>query len=164
MAARGADKGLTGILRVAAAPTFARITVIPTSCPIYGAAPATCCGHSARDDRPIDLIAEGSIFACGMGTLQDSGRGGAQFATSRRSVLATTDYLTRHGYPQHPHDLSQHEALILANSMIPGSLRALKSKNVVLNGRLHLSAAEGIALPCWRIWASSRWHQIDVFP
>ncbi len=144
MAARGADKGLTGILRVAAAPTFARLHVIPHLAEFMEQHPQLKV-DIRLDDRPIDLIAEGIDICLRMGTLQDSGAVARKIATSRRSVLATTDYLTRHGHPQHPRDLSQHEALIFSQLNDTWQFkRAAEVENVVLKGRLHLSAAEGI--------------------
>lgn len=144
MAARGADKGLTGILRVAAAPTFARLHVIPHLAQFMQQHPQLKV-DIRLDDRPIDLIAEGIDICLRMGTLQDSGAVARKIATSRRSVLATTDYLTRQGHPLHPRDLSQHEALIFSQLNDTWQFkRAVEVENVVLNGRLHLSAAEGI--------------------
>lgn len=144
IAARGADKGLTGILRVAAAPTFARLHVIPQLATFMKQHPELKI-DIRLDDRPIDLISEGIDICFRMGNLQDSGAVARKLATSRRSALATAEYLSRFGYPQHPRELSQHEALIFSplNATWPFH-RGDEVENVSLQGRLHLSAAEGI--------------------
>ncbi|SFC55617.1 DNA-binding transcriptional regulator, LysR family [Kosakonia oryzae] len=144
IAARSADKGLSGILRVAAAPTFARLHVIPFL-PHFMQQHPELQVDIRLDDRPIDLIAEGIDICLRMGNLQDSGAVARKLATSRRSVLATADYLSRFGYPTHPRELSQHEALVF--SQVNDSWhfrRGDEVENVVLRGRLHLSAAEGV--------------------
>lgn len=144
MAARGADKGLTGILRVAAAPTFARLHIIPHLSQFMALHPELKV-DIRLDDRPIDLVAEGIDICLRMGTLQDSGAVARKIATSRRSALATSAYLSRHGTPNHPRDLSQHEALVFSQLNDTWQFsRGAEMENVVLNGRLYLSAAEGI--------------------
>lgn len=144
IAARGADKGLTGILRVAAAPTFARLHVIPQLATFMEQHPELKI-DIRLDDRPIDLISEGIDICLRMGNLQDSGAVARKLATSRRSALATAEYLSRFGYPQHPRELSQHEALIFSPLNATWSFhRGDEVENVSLQGRLHLSAAEGI--------------------
>ena len=144
MAARGADKGLTGTLRVAAAPTFARLHVIPSLSRFMELHPQLNVDIKL-DDRPIDLIAEGIDICLRMGTLQDSGAVARKLATSRRSVLATADYLTRSGHPKHPQELSQHEVLVFSQQNTTWQfIRNDEEVNVAVQGRLHLSAAEGI--------------------
>ncbi|MDF7660813.1 LysR substrate-binding domain-containing protein [Erwiniaceae bacterium L1_54_6] len=144
MAARGADKGLSGILRVAAAPTFARLHVIP-HLPEFMSQHPQLKIDIKLDDRPIDLVAEGIDICLRMGTLQDSGAVARKLATSQRSVLATKGYLSRYGYPKHPSELSQHEALVFSQLNDTWQFsRGNEVENVVLKGRLHLSAAEGV--------------------
>ncbi|WLI75887.1 LysR substrate-binding domain-containing protein [Kosakonia sp. H02] len=144
IAARNTDKGLSGILRVAAPPTFARLHVIPYLTQFMKQHPQLKV-DIRLDDRPIDLIAEGVDICLRMGTLQDSGAVARKLATSRRSVLATGEYLSRFGYPEHPSELSQHEALVFSQVNDTWQFsRGDEVENVVLRGRLHLSAAEGV--------------------
>src|SRR5699024_4685792 len=97
------------------------------------------------DDRPIDLVAEGIDICLRMGTLQDSGAVARKLAASQRSVLATKGYLSCYGYPKHPSELSQHEALVFSQLNDTWQFsRGNEGENVVLKGRLHLSAAEGV--------------------
>ncbi|PIJ49416.1 transcriptional regulator [Erwinia sp. OLTSP20] len=144
MAAREADKGLSGILRVAAAPTFARLHVIPHLAQFMARHPQLKIDIKL-DDRPIDLVAEGIDICLRMGSLQDSGSVARKLATSPRSVLATADYLSCHGYPRHPGELSQHDALVFSQQNDSWQFsRDNRVESVVLKGRLHLSAAEGV--------------------
>lgn len=144
IAARGADKGLTGVLRVAAAPTFSRLHIIPYLSQFMEQHPQLNV-DIRLDDRPIDLIAEGIDICLRMGALQDSGAVARKLATSPRSLLATSDYLARYGYPRHPQALSQHETLIFSQLNNAWQFtRGDEVENVTVQGRLHLSAAEGI--------------------
>jgi len=60
------------------------------------------------DDHVIDLVSEGIDVALRMGELADSSAVARRIATGRRSVIATLDYLDRHGTPLVPADLSAH--------------------------------------------------------
>lgn len=144
MAARGAGKGLTGVLRVAAAPTFSRLHVIPYLARFMDQHPQLKV-DIVLDDRPIDLVAEGIDICLRMGTLNDSSAVARKLATTRRSVLATPAYLARCGYPQHPQDLTQHQTLVFSQlNNLWRFTRAGEEESVAAESRLHLSAAEGI--------------------
>lgn len=144
MAARGAGKGLSGILRVAAAPTFSRLHVIPHLARFMEQHPQLKV-DIVLDDRPIDLVAEGIDICLRMGTLHDSSAVARKLATTRRSVLATPAYLARCGYPQHPQDLLQHQTLVFSQLNNQWRFtRAGVEESVTAESRLHLSAAEGI--------------------
>jgi len=144
LAARGAGAGLSGRLRISAAPTFARLHVIPHLPRFLDAHPGLDV-DVVLDDRTIDLIAEGIDVSLRMGTLADSGVVARKLASSRRSVLATTEYLMRAGTPRVPADLADHETLVFSQlSSVWSFSRAGAEASVLVHGRARFSAAEGI--------------------
>ncbi|ALM86010.1 LysR family transcriptional regulator [Bordetella sp. N] len=144
LAARGAGTGLSGRLRISAAPTFARLHVIPHLPRFLEAHPGLEV-DVVLDDRAIDLVAEGIDVSLRMGTLADSGAVARKLASSRRSVLATADYLARAGTPRVPGDLADHEAIVFSQlSNVWRFSRDGGETSVLLRGRARFSAAEGI--------------------
>ncbi len=67
------------------------------------------------DDRYVDVMAEGFDLAIRIGQLEDSRLVARRTARDRRLVVASPDYLDRHGVPGHPRDLTQHECLHYTN-------------------------------------------------
>ncbi len=64
------------------------------------------------NDRSIDLIQEGVDVGIRMGNLSDSNLIARQLATSPMVTVASKDYLSAHGTPQHPRDIKQHNYII----------------------------------------------------
>lgn len=144
LAARGAGAGLSGRLRLCAAPTFARLHVVPWLPRFLDAHPGLEM-DVVLDDRPIDLIAEGIDISLRMGTLADSGLVARKLASSRRSVLATSDYLALAGIPRVPADLAEHETIMFSQlSNVWSFSRDGSEVSVAVRGRTRFSAAEGI--------------------
>ncbi|OWT68109.1 MULTISPECIES: LysR family transcriptional regulator [unclassified Achromobacter] len=144
LAATGEGAGLSGRLRVSAAPTFARLHVIP-HLPRFLAAHPSLEIDVVLDDRTIDLIAEGIDVSLRMEVLADSGIVARKLASSRRSVLATAAYLKRAGRPRIPGDLANHEALVFSQlSNVWNFTRDGAETSVLVRGRARFSAAEGI--------------------
>lgn len=65
-------------------------------------------------DRIVDLVNEGFDCAIRIGELPDSKLVSIRLADNRRVVVASPDYLARHGVPQHPNELGAHRCLILS--------------------------------------------------
>lgn len=144
LAARGAGTGLSGRLRVSAAPTFARLHIIP-HLPTFLEANPSLDIDVVLDDRPIDLLAEGIDVSLRMGSLADASRVARRLASSRRSVVATTDYLARAGVPQMPAELTQHQAILFGQSTDEWRFKRDETEvSVLIMGRLRFSAAEGV--------------------
>lgn len=144
LAAKGTSAGLSGRLRVSAATTFARLHIIP-ELPRFLAEHPQLTVEIILDDRMIDLVAEGVDISLRMGTLADSTAIARKIATGGRSVLATPAYLKRVGTPRSPADLANHETIIY--SQLPNAwsfLREGAAASVSVNGRLRVSAAEGL--------------------
>ena len=63
------------------------------------------------DDRKVDLIEEGFDLAVRISDLPDSSLVARRLASCRHVVCAAPEYLQRHGIPQTPDDLHEHNTL-----------------------------------------------------
>ncbi|HRO61249.1 MAG TPA: substrate binding domain-containing protein, partial [Burkholderiaceae bacterium] len=61
--------------------------------------------------RVVDLIAEKFDVAIRIGALDDSSLVGLKLADNHRVVVCSPDYLSRHGAPNKPAELAQHQCL-----------------------------------------------------
>ena len=145
-AARGAGTGLTGRLRISATVTFARIHLIPQLAAFLAEHPHLNL-DVVLDDRTVDLVQEGIDVAFRMGTLADSSLTARRIGRSPRFVLGTPAYFERAGTPKKPADLAAHQVVVYTHD---GANRAWhfcqagSETSVVLEGRLNVSAAEGV--------------------
>ena len=64
------------------------------------------------NDRKVDLVDEGFDLAIRVSNLDDSSLIARPLARVRDRLCASPDYLLRHGVPQHPDELAQHDCLI----------------------------------------------------
>lgn len=86
LAARGEGAGLTGVLRVSAATTFARLHIVPELQEFLADHPGLEM-ELILDDRVIDLVEEGVDVSFRMGDLADSSATARRLASSPRIVL-----------------------------------------------------------------------------
>ena len=100
-----------GLLRITAPVQFGRRHIAPIATRFLDA-------HQdveielLLNDRNVDLIEEGIDIALRIGTLADSTLSARPVGHVRRQWAASPAYLARHGMPQSPADLAQHEALL----------------------------------------------------
>ena len=144
-AARGAASGLSGNLRICAAVTFGRLHIVPHLGPFLDQNPELNI-DLMLDDRNINLVEEGVDLALRLGALSDSGLTARKIAECRRVVLGTPAYFAKHGEPACPADLSEHQAIIysLGGSANGPFKKADEEQPVTINGRIRVSAAEGL--------------------
>jgi DNA-binding transcriptional LysR family regulator len=104
--ARSGSESPQGTLRVAAPIDYGLIVVSPVLAQLRARYPALkidlICG-----DHIIDLIAEGIDVTVRLGKLADSGHMAARIATLRHWLVASPEFLARHGTPATPDDLPQ---------------------------------------------------------
>ncbi len=67
------------------------------------------------NDREIDLVAEGFDLTIRLGGLMDSTLIARKLGVIHFVTAASADYLKRHGEPQHPSDLVNHQGLMYSN-------------------------------------------------
>lgn len=64
------------------------------------------------DDRFVDLVAEGVDVAVRLGRIADPNVVARKLGASRRLLVATPEYLDKHGTPKRPEDLAHHNCLL----------------------------------------------------
>ncbi|QBR01213.1 LysR family transcriptional regulator [Paraburkholderia pallida] len=145
-AARQSSESVSGRLRVSAAPTFARLHVMPVLKRFLDQHPQLEI-DIVLDDRNIDLLEEGMDVSLRMGSLDDSAMTARRISRSPRLVVGTPAYFEEAGVPATPADLSRHQAIVYSQRGGGESWsfsRNGKETAVVVSGRVRVSAAEGI--------------------
>jgi len=71
-------------------------------------------------DRIVNLLEEGLDVGIRIGELPDSSLNAIPVGYVRRVTCASSDYLAKHGMPQHPSELTKHY-LVAAHSMSPAN-------------------------------------------
>lgn len=112
---RDAGAGVAGTLRVTMSASFGRQYVSPLV-PRFLAQHPRVRLSTHLSDQVIDLVSEGFDLAIRIGALDDSTLVSRRLAPNRRVLCASPDYLKHAGTPSHPHDLAQHECLLLVGS------------------------------------------------
>jgi DNA-binding transcriptional LysR family regulator len=146
LAARGSGCGLSGKLRVSTSVCFGRLHVIP-HLSVFLAEHPDLEVELVLDDRQVDLVNEGIDVALRMGPMPDSNMVARRIAEGRRVVVATPDYLQRHGTPKSPAELAGHQAILYSGRPGWASWTFRKEGQMVsveLQGRLKMTAAEGL--------------------
>ena len=164
VAARGSASALSGRLRVSTSVCFGRLHVIPHLSAFLTEHPDLEI-ELVLDDRHLDLVNEGIDVALRMGAMPDSNMTARRIAEGRRIVVATPAYLERHGTPMSPGELISHQAVIYARGAESWKSwtfrKATAEVSVVLQGRLKVTAAEGVreAVNCdMALGVSSEWN------
>ncbi|SMB24579.1 Transcriptional regulator [Sterolibacterium denitrificans] len=149
-----------GHLRLSAPAGFGRRHVAPLVRDYLDANPELTVNLDLSD-RIVDLVNEGIDCAVRIGELTDSSLISVRLGDMRRLVVASPEYLARHGVPQCPDDLADHSCLSLGQQR-GWSFRAADgqgSQTIKVNGRfecndgavLHDWALAGRGL-AWRSW------------
>lgn len=147
-----------GTLRLAAPMSFG-ITYLTALMPGFMAAHPRLKVDIVMNDRRVDLIEEGFDAAVRIGRLADSSLVARRLATVRLFLYASPDYLARHGTPEQPADLADHQGLIYGQGTITSRWTLTDGETPVTvepqvrmvanNGEMLVAAAiagEGIAL------------------
>ena len=146
LAARGAAAGLRGRLRISAPVCFARLHIVPRLQTFLIAHPDLEL-ELLLDDRNIDLVEEGVDVALRMGPITDPAMTVRKIAERPRLVVATPDYIERHGRPDTPSGLIGHQVIIYTRDKGGETFafeRGTELVSVSLSGQLRLSATEGL--------------------
>jgi DNA-binding transcriptional LysR family regulator len=106
-----------GHLTVTASVTFGRSFLSPVVSAFLNACPRVTASVVLLD-RVVNLVEEGFDVAVRIAPMPDSGLMARRIGEIRRVLVASPDYLARHGQPQVPADLKQH-AFIAFTPLLP---------------------------------------------
>jgi DNA-binding transcriptional LysR family regulator len=109
--AAGAAHAVQGRLRVNVDPWVVRLVLAPRLSAFLAAHPLLSLGMLVRDTLG-DLVSEGVDVAVRFDEPEPSSLIARKLLETRIPVCAAPAYLARHGPPQHPRDLAQHECLL----------------------------------------------------
>jgi len=99
-----------GRLRVSASVAFGECCLLPVIPAFLECYPRIELDLSLTD-TVIDLVEDRTDIAVRSGALRDSTLKARKLLETRRVVVASPEYLVRHGLPQQPHDLLSHRCL-----------------------------------------------------
>ncbi|GGP24746.1 LysR family transcriptional regulator [Silvimonas amylolytica] len=105
---------LTGPLRISAPVTFGRMHLGPALYPFLAQHPDIQLTLDLNDRR-VDPFSDGFDAIIRHGAIQDSRLIAWTLATSQRVLVASPDYLARHGTPSSPEDLEKHRGIFYLN-------------------------------------------------
>lgn len=112
------SKGLSGTLRVSAPVTFGEIYVVGMLGRFTKAHPAVSV-DLRLNDRFLDLAAEGLDLAFRLGHFDQASLKVRRLGTFDSILVASPDYLRRHGLPKTPHEISEHACIVDTNRRNP---------------------------------------------
>lgn len=99
-----------GVLRVNSGVAFGKRVIGPLLPEFLAQYPEVSIEFT-QSDAMVDLVEEGVDVAIRFGDLKDSSMVARFLAGSRRAVVASPDYLEKHGMPSHPDDLARHNLI-----------------------------------------------------
>ncbi len=154
---------VSGLLRFAASSTFAQLYIVPLIPEFLARYPEIKLDLKLSDTR-FDLIEGSYDLALRNSALEDSSLKLRKLADDTRILCASPGYLDRHGYPEAPADLLQHQ-LIAFQDLTPKPLigpgrtaeyfdpRASASRLVMDDGRsLKLATIAGAGISMNSLW------------
>jgi DNA-binding transcriptional LysR family regulator len=107
----GGQTAPKGLLRVTVPPTFARLHMV-SKLPAFFAAYPDMAVELAALDSTETIIDDGFDLAIHSGDLPDSNLVARRFAQTMIILVATPQYLTRHGAPESPDDLNRFRSVV----------------------------------------------------
>lgn len=133
----------TGSIRVAATSAFGNKFVIPLLNDFLHTYPDIDV-DLVLDDRYVDLVKDGIDLALRVGPLADSSLVARKIGTSKRVVVASPDYLLKHGIPKTPLQLASHSCLLYTLQETPNewffSSTKYGDESVQVSGRFKASS------------------------
>jgi DNA-binding transcriptional LysR family regulator len=133
---------LFGPLRISAPVTFGRMHLGPAIYPFLVRHPAIELTLDL-DDRRVDAAADGYDAVVRHGPLADSRLMAWRLAPSRRTLVASPDYLERHGTPNSLGDLDGHRGIFYTNRGVADWRFSGPDRTTIVRGRPALRVNNG---------------------
>lgn len=156
----------SGILRLACSGVFGRLHIIPRL-PRFRARYPDIEIALHMTDGFTDLVEEGIDLAIRIGETRDGSVIARRIGTTRRVIVATPDYLARHGMPDHPEALSAHQCVVY-DRLLTGASWTMSTPDgpltVPVSGPIHVNSTEAVraaVLEGLGIGYVPVWHFID---
>lgn len=141
----GDAKNLRGTIRISGPTFFGRLHLAPVVSAFLDAHPDIAVQLSL-EDRLSDLIDERIDVALRIAQLENSSLISKRVGQVRRIVVASPDYLKRHGTPRTPEDLAKHQAVLFVNQASGPSWRFQRrdqtQQSIRVPHRLEVNRAE----------------------
>src|SRR5579859_5421525 len=100
-----------GLIRVTVPPTFARLHMVSKLPAFFDAYPDMAV-EMAASESPTTIIEDGFDLAIHSGDLPDSTLVARRFAQTNTILVATPQYVTRHGAPESPEELHRFRSVV----------------------------------------------------
>ena len=137
----------TGTLRISTSATFGRTYLLPHLKEFFQTYPDINIDLLFNDDY-VDLVKEGIDLAIRIGPLADSTLIARKIGSSPRIVVASPEYLVKHGRPRKPTDLIKHNCLFYTLQKSPDlwyfNSTQEGDESVRVSGRLKASSPDAI--------------------
>jgi DNA-binding transcriptional LysR family regulator len=104
----------SGLIRVAVPPTFARLHLV-SKLPAFFAAYPDLAIEMAASENPTTMIEDGYDLAIHSGDLPDSTLVARRLGQTLTVLVATPQYLSRHGAPESPDDLNHFRSVVFVD-------------------------------------------------
>jgi len=156
--AGGSNAAPVGHLTITASLLFGELFVMPLVVGYLEQYPGVSI-NALMLDRVTHMVEEGIDVAVRIGHLLDSTQHGVKVGEVRRVVCASPAYLTAHGRPQHPDDLSQHRVIVSAASALVRRWEFSdvgKPVDIELKSRLTVSANQAAITAASMGWGVTR--------
>ena len=101
-----------GVIRVTVPPTFARLHMVSKLSAFFAAYPDIAV-EMAASQSPATIIEDGFDLAIHSGDLPDSNLVARRFAQTMIILVATPQYLSRHGAPETPDEISRFRSVVM---------------------------------------------------
>jgi DNA-binding transcriptional LysR family regulator len=114
-----------GLLRVSVAPAFGHLYIVPRL-PALLTRYAQLTVELVSTDRSVNLVEDGIDLAIRNGELSDSTLVARKIGSTSIVMVATPEYLQKHGEPRAPEDLQDHRGILYVNAgeVRPWAMRA----------------------------------------
>lgn len=167
-----------GVLRIAAAVSFALLNIVPLL-PEFAKQYPELSFDLILEDHALDLLEERLDVAIRLAPSVEKGLEAQPLAKMVSRICASPDYLKKHGFPKEPSELETHDCLLLKYPGFSNTWRFRKKNketSVNVRGRLHTSNAVALkecALAGMGVILQGRWivgkelkegTLVDVFP
>ncbi len=140
-AAAGSYATPAGSLGVTASSLFGQMFILPIVTEYLSAYP-TMSGRTLFVDRQVNIVEEGMDVAVRIGHLPDSGFSAIKVGSVRRVVCGSPTYFEKHGVPQCPAELREHDIVASTSAWSSPEWRFGENHRVTIHPTLQCNTNE----------------------